>query len=193
MTKILAGLVVVLLLILVWSERRAGQANAVSLAALAHAQSELHLAQDSVVALQWQVQTAKARVDTIRLRSNQTVAHADSWQRVADSIRHTTAFVAADTIPICQAMRQVLDAKTSECAQLRIAVAQKDTAITVGQIALVEARSSLLTLGRQLDSVQAQHLKIAPPYQCKILFIACPSRTLMFALGALGGFAARKL
>jgi hypothetical protein len=28
---------------------------------------------------------------------------------------------------------------------------------------------------------------IAAPYQCRILFVPCPSRTVTFILGAIGG------
>ena len=189
----LAATCVVLALIFGVEMRRSDAANAISLQALHAAQFNTKQALDSTAHLTLLLGAAKARVDTVRLRSNQTVAKADSWAKVADSILHSAAYVRSDTIAACRPVLDALGAKTSECELLRLADAQKDTAIQIGQMALVDARSRLVGLQAVLDTVQAKQSLVAPPYECKVWFVKCPSRTVMFVLGVLGGVAARKL
>ena len=181
----------VVILLLVWtalSYRSAGRAEAeadASRLALHQSQDSLQTLKGTVASLQHDLLTAHGRVDTLRVRSDKTVAQAGSWGRVADSIRN--GMTIRDTASSCKPILDAYNARTTECDLLKVAVQQKDSAIALGQIALVDASSKLLGVQQTVVGLQKQLLTVARPYTCKVLLFPCPSRTMTFVLGLVGG------
>ena len=191
-----AAVFFVLLVAIVYRDAgRREEAARQSLVALNESKDSLKAMKDTVGQLRIDLSAAHGRVDTIRLRSNATVAKADSWGKIADSIRNSVNVIGRipdDTGVVCKAILDAYNARTSECAQLRLAVSQKDSAIQVGQHALEVANTSLTGFQRQIADLQHLQGIVVKPYECRWLFFPCPSRTMTFVLGALGGAVAAR-
>lgn len=163
-----------------------------SLQALNESKDSLKAMKDTLGQLRLDLSVAHGRVDTIRIRSSVTVAKADSWAHIADSIRNSFPIAVLDTGRACRPLLDAYNARTSECALLRVAAAQKDTAIQIGQVALVNANASLAGLQTTVVGLQHRLDIVTAPYTCKVLLFPCPSRTMMFVFGVVGGGVAAK-
>lgn len=184
---ILAAVIAGLLILAAYSYQAQGRAELQaeqSAEALKLTKDSLTALSDTLTALKGQLVLAHGRVDTVRLRSNVTVQKASTWSQVADSLRNLAK---TDTGQSCPLIQKAYDARSSECALLKVAVQQKDSAIQIGQMALTEATASLLGMQRTTDDLRNQLKIVTKPYVCRILFVPCPSRTVTFFLGAVGG------
>jgi hypothetical protein len=143
---------------------------------------------DSLAAARAQMATTQARVDTLWRTRTVVVRLSDTLGHRADSL---ILLAPTDSGKVCTALRAAYDARTSECAQLRVAVALDSQAIMAGQMQLGQSQKSLLLMSGTADSLHRALTAMAKPLTCRILFFPCPSRTMTFLLGAVGLESAR--
>lgn len=130
---------------------------------------------DTVGQQRVELSVTRARVDTVWRRSVVYVARADSFAHRADSLIAAVP-PASDTARVCRPILDAYEARTSECAALRMANVVKDTAIALGQAQLERSLRFTETLQDSLRRQRALLTDVAKPYTCRILFLACPSR-----------------
>lgn len=160
-------------------------ANIASEQALIVARAEGRSLSDSLEALQSGLGTTKAKVDTLWRTRTVTLVKADTWAVTADSL----VKLASDTLTICHPIMLAYEARTSECAELRKAVALDSQAIQAGQSELTKASRTIQSLQSTSDSLSHALGVVQKPYTCHLLpFIPCPGRVLTLVLGGVGGF-----
>lgn len=153
---------------------------------LASARDSLKGLSKATEALTTRLSAARGRVDTLWRVRSVYVAQADTSHRSADS-----AYVVAlrtDTGAVCRPIVQAYQLRTTECAQLREAVAADSDALRGVTAQLDTARSETLDERRTVGALRVQLGDIAKPYNCHVWFVGCPSRLETAILSALAGF-----
>lgn len=128
-----------------------------------------------------------ARVDTLIQVRAVTVLRADTIRVRADSLA-IVASLTSDTGAVCRPIWTAYQVRTSECAQLRVAVTEDSTALRVAREGLASSGMALRDALGQVEGLRQQLGQVAKPYQCKIVwFVPCLSRKASFLVGLLGG------
>ncbi len=161
-----------------------GKSEARNAQALVDLHSAQHLSDSLTVIVDSQrqeISATKAKVDTLWRTRTLTIAVADTQGHKADSL---ILLAPSDSGLVCKAVRDAYNARTTECAELRKAVALDSQAIQAGQTQLVSSLRALDLLKNRNDSLGALLGRIPKAYTCKVLFVPCLSRTVSFFLGA---------
>lgn len=192
----LAG-VAVLLCALFYYWRDAGvqaERNRVANAALAKANRIAVAFHDSLEVSKDSIKHTIGKVDTLYIARGVKIAAADTSKHKADSLIVVARLGGEDTVPACKVITDAYNARTTECAKLREAVAIDSAAIQLGQSQLRTTLTSLSLMSAQADTLR-KTLDIAEKArECHIVpFVPCVSRTLSFLGGGILGVAATLL
>lgn len=133
--------------------------------------------------------SATSKVDTLWRVRTKIITVADSHRTSADS-----AFVlvpATDSLA-CKALWTAFAERTTECAHLR-KVVKADSVVLIGvRDNLLVAAQQLVGFQQRVDDLNTKLGLVSRPFQCKILFFPCPSRTAMFFVGSVAGYVISK-
>lgn len=167
-----------------WDGRQAERSRQ-SAAALAAARSEVDLIRGQLTSTQFQLDQRLAELAVLQARETRHIADADRDRARANALIRLVP--AADSAQ-CRPVMDAYEARTSECAQLRLALATAAIAQALADTGLREARDSVrVLLARELPALTHQLTVVTKPYVCRILFVRCPSRTLSAVLGVAAG------
>jgi len=114
------------------------------------------------------------------------------WRaRLAAAERHT-AQLAAQSHELANALRiQMLQGRRVDTIQVLREIATADSSATVQcGLALAACQQRAASAEHEADSLATRLMAQVRVGQCHVLWVPCPSRTLSFLLGALGGGAA---
>lgn len=180
------GVIALLAILLAVTYRNYGKEqaiNAQSVAALKASQQNQLATSDTVALVRKQLAAKYAKVDTLWKSATVYVERSSNFAKAADSLMHLAP---PDTAHSCTLITQALQARTSECEQLRGALALDSEAIQTGQRQLLLTAAQLAGVQDSLASLHRSLGVVQKPYTCHLLpFIPCLSRTMSFFMGAV--------